>query len=311
MGRYEEAIARLERSLEIFREVGDRWETQLTHLILAYVYLRRGELQKAVQHALTSLDLSRRAEDAQGMGWAHGALAEAYNRQGRLEDALVHGRRSLAYSEQAHDRMYLAVARRILGGIHLRLGDTGQAIEELRGSLRQIDAYRLRHEFVMGTYPGLAEALLVARTDRNEASPLRPIRRLCRRGVGQASKFPNWLGHAYRVAALCEWAADRPRQARRYFQRSIESARALAAEYDLATTYFDWGRFLFQSGDAAAAASLEEARWLFEKCGASFDLQRTESLLEHVLHPPHGEYELQPWRLARDHAPRAVDQLID
>jgi tetratricopeptide (TPR) repeat protein len=290
MGNWEQALACLDRSAQIFNDVGDRWETEVTYLIFSFIYLRKGELERAVDHARTSLDLSRRAEDPQGMGWALGALAEAYSRQGKLEEALAHGQEALACSEQARDRMYLSVVRRVLGNIYLRMDDGEQALEEMRRSLKQITDYRLRHEFVLGAYPGLAEARLAVLASQPDMDPrarritLGRIRKLCRQAVGKAQRFKNWLGYAYRVWALCEWAADRPQSAKHLFESSIETSNSMGARYDLGMTYYDMARFLLELGRPGAASCLDNATRLFRECGALMDRERAEALSVHLPH---------------------------
>lgn len=282
MGRWDEALACLERSDQIFREVGDRWESEVTYFVLSLIYLRRGELERAAEHARTCLDLSQRAADPQGMGWALGALAEARSRQGKLDDALAHAQTALGCSEQAQDRMFVAVLRRVLGEIHLRMGNVEQAVEEMRKSVQQIQDYRLRHEFVLGAYAGLAESSLavLASIHRPAArtAALKQIGKLCRQAVTHAGKFKNWLGAAYRVSALYEWAAGRPQAAARCFERSIEASIQSGARYELAATYFDRGRFLMESGRSGAGDCFAQSTGLFEQCGAMLDRDKAEAL---------------------------------
>ncbi|HUG92585.1 MAG TPA: adenylate/guanylate cyclase domain-containing protein [Planctomycetaceae bacterium] len=285
MGRWDQARRCLEDSARIFEDVGDRWESEVTYLLLSYIALRRGELGEAARQARTSMDLSRRANDSQGMGWALGALAEACCRQGRLDQALAHARQALACSQQARDRMYLAVLRRILGAIYLKSGDAERAVVELRGSVQQVRGERLRHEYVVGAYAGLAEASLACLpaeptpADPSRARSLVRIRRLCRTAVGRARKFRNWLPEAYRVSALCEWAAGRPRSAGQFFERSMVVSEALGARYESALSWYDAGRFLLAGGRVEARECLVRARELFDQCGALLDRDRAEALV--------------------------------
>jgi len=281
-GQWDEALACLERSRQILHEVGDRWESEVTYLILSFIYLRRGELEQAAQHARTCLDLSQRAADPQGMGWALGALAEARSRQGKLEDALAHTLIALDCSEQAQDRMYVAVLRRVLGEVRLRMGHAEQAVEQMRSSVQQIQDYRLRHEYVLGAYAGLAESSLAVlpsiRDTATRNAALKQIGKLCRQAVGKASKFTNWLGAAYRVSALYEWAAGHPQKAARCFERSVETSRRLGSRYELAATYFDMARFLLESGRPGARDCIDQAKRVFEQCGAALDRDRVAAL---------------------------------
>jgi len=283
MGRWEQSLSCLEKSVRIFDEVGDCWESEVTYVFLSLGCMRKGDLELAVQHARTGLDQSRRAKDSQGMGWAFRALAEATSRQGKLAEALEYGRQALESSEEARDRMWVAVVRRALGEIHLRMGNRQQAIQEMERSLEQIRKYGLRHEFVMGAYPGLAEAYLSVLDDDQDRTArraaLRRIRKLCRQAVSKGKKFPNWLGYAYRVSALCERAAGRPQAARRFFERSLDSSRSLGARYELGVTHFEMGKFLLESGDPDASDCLNEAIRLFKECGAELDREGAETTM--------------------------------
>ncbi len=282
MGRREESISSMEQSARIFAEVGDRWETEVSYLFLSLNYMRKGELELALQHARTSLDHSRRAEDSQGMGWALEALAEATSRVGKLPEALKYCQQALECSEQARDRMWAAVVRRGLGQIHLRMGNRQQAVDEMEQSVQQIRDYGLRHEFVMGAYPGLAEARLSFLDDEREPAAkrasLKRIKKLCRKSVRIAKNFPNWLGYAYRVSALRERAAGRQAAARRFFEQSLEASASLGAYFELAVTYVEKGKFLLELGDPEAYHCLNEAVRLFQECGAEMDRESAESL---------------------------------
>jgi tetratricopeptide (TPR) repeat protein len=283
MGRWEQSLSCLKRSARIFDEVGDCWESEVTYVFTSLSYMRRGELELAVQHARTGLEQSQRAEDFQGMGWAWRALAEATSRQGNLAEALEHARQALECSEEARDHMWVAVVRRALGEIYLRMGNRDQAIGEMERSVQQIRDYGLRHEFVMGAYPGLAEAYLSVLDDESDhaarQAALRRIRKLCRKAVSKGKKFPNWLGDAYRVTALCEHAAGRPKAARHFFQRSLESSSFLGAGHELGRTYFELGKCLLASGDAEGSNCLNEAMRLFQECGAELDREKVETTM--------------------------------
>jgi class 3 adenylate cyclase/tetratricopeptide (TPR) repeat protein len=285
MGRYRESLDCLLQSAEIFRDVGDRWESQVTYLILAFVKLRQGELAAALAHGQTCLELGQRADDAQGIGWALGALAEIANQQGQLADALNYAERALVSSRQAQDHMYLAVIRRTMAKIHLRMGQIPAAMQDASRSLQLIKRHRLRHEYVRGAASTMAEAYLAARestdTGRSpDAAPsLKEIGKLAGQGVRQAGKYHNWLPYAYRVTGQFEWSAGRPSAAQRFFSRGVESATALGSEYELAMLHFDQAR-CGPADSPAARRSLLEAKRLFEKCGAGFDLRQVDILLE-------------------------------
>jgi tetratricopeptide (TPR) repeat protein len=234
------------------------------------------------------------------MGWALGALAEARSRQGQLDDALAHALIALDCSERAQDRMYVAVLRRVSGDIHLRLGQPETAVEEMRARLQQIDDYRLKHEYVLGAYAGLAETSLAVLSSMDHPAArkaaLKQIGKLCRQAVRKATKFKNWLGAAYRVSGLYESAAGRPQAAARCFERSIEASREIGARYELATTYLDLGRFLTASARPGAQEYFALAKALFEECGATRDRDKAEELSRQLgadaasgsrLHGPH------------------------
>ena len=282
MGRWKQSLSCLKKSARILNEVGDRWESEVTNLFLSFNYLRSGQLELAVQHARTCLDQSRQAEDLQGMGWALWALADATSRQGKLAVALEYSQQALEGSEEAQDRMWVAAGRRALGQIHLKLGNRQQAVEEMEKSLQQIRNHGLRQEWVMGAFPGLAEAYLSVLDDENDHTArrvsLQRIRKLCRQAVSKAKKFPNWLGYAYRVSALYEWRVGDGRAARRFFERSIETSASLGASYELGMTYYDMGRFLLEAGRPEAGDCLDQAARLFEQCGAVLDRDQAKAL---------------------------------
>jgi hypothetical protein len=169
--------------------------------------------------------------------------------------------------------------------IALRMGRTSAALEDASRGLQLIKRHQLRHEYVRGAASTMAEAYLAMHKsdETSKASPaippLREIRKLARRGVQEASKYRNWLPYACRIAARCEGLAGSQHAAGRFLNRSIEAARSLGAEYELAMTLLDHAQFS-PDDPQSAKRSLLEARRLLEKCGATFDLAQADRLLE-------------------------------
>ncbi len=103
-GRWEDAIAQYEQSLEICRSLGDRHGEGQTLSNLGEVYQSQGRWEDAIAQYEQSLEINRSLGDRHGEGQSLSNLGMVYQSQGRWEDAIAQYEQSLEISRSLGDR---------------------------------------------------------------------------------------------------------------------------------------------------------------------------------------------------------------
>lgn len=138
-GRYEDAVARLERAVELVRRRGDRRGEAFALNSLAYCYTGLDRAADAIGPATRCVEIGRAIGHANLEGAAHDTLAEAYAVTGELDLARRH-------FEHALDRFVAPRGRGKeatligLGHVLHALGETASAKERWREALGLFDS---------------------------------------------------------------------------------------------------------------------------------------------------------------------------
>jgi tetratricopeptide (TPR) repeat protein len=113
----------------------------------------------------------------------------------------------------------------------------------------------------------------------DRASLQKQARCACRALRRYARVFPIGRPSAWLCRGLYQSCTGHPRAAIRYWEKSIAAAQQFGMTYDEAQAHFELGRHQ-PSGDSLRREHLHRARDLFTQLQATYELGRTESLLE-------------------------------
>jgi DNA-binding CsgD family transcriptional regulator len=230
----------------------------LSHLVdLAWgslMWVRRGELDRAVADAQSALAVARSVDAGWVRIWLSACLADALREKGELEQAaqMVEGiplERAIGTSAALH--ALVARAR-----VRLALGDREGGIADLE----------LAGENVIVNNPSFVPwrstlAIALAPTDPERAQELAQGALARAQELGQA----RGIGVSLRARARLGGADD----ALRDLKQAIEVLRASPARLELAHALVDYGAALRRAGQRAAAREpLREAATVARRCGA-------------------------------------------
>jgi serine/threonine protein kinase/tetratricopeptide (TPR) repeat protein len=240
LGQLEEAERRLRKSLNVLDRQGESFDRIGWYHHLRHVYSVQGHSEKEMAAAEMEKQIGEAAFDPETICWAQYGLADAKARMGRLAEAHEHIRRSLAAIEGRGSRLSESVAFNHYGFVCLQSSDYHGAVQALDRSRGILERSLLYLEYVIRTYPWLVESLVGPNwLEPRQDAEIRRATRVARRARFFAWRFPNIRPHTLRVRGRLLCARGRPRRAMRCFQNSIESARQLGAEYDLARSLLD------------------------------------------------------------------------
>ena len=240
LGQLDEAERRLLASLQILDRVGDSFLRMVFHHHLRHVYAARGDSQKEMAAAEVEFSISEAVSDFETMCWAEYGLADACARMGKTAEAIEHAERSLAVIDGRGRYVSEAIALNHYGFVLLQASEYSRAREVLERSRQIIEKKFLYLEYLVSTYPRLAESALGPNWQSPPAADaLRLAKRSCRMGTFFGWRFPNVRPLALRARGRLHAAMGHPSKARSCFEQSIKHARRLGAEYEVARALLD------------------------------------------------------------------------
>ncbi len=264
------------RSIEIRRELGDRWGEGQSLLFYGGVLYSAGRVPEALESCQAAEAILERTGDQGSLSTARWHIAACYYRLGRLAEAAqiaqeVHrwavelgdvqaagislGFWAKAASGEVPRQHVRDALRPHHGDVHtaaevlqaealgrLAASDPAGAIAALERADELIREASLRDEYVAPVPAWLATALRAALTRETALAPkrraqlLRRARRAARRAHRIARRYPNNLPHALREQGMLAACSGRTGRARRFLDRSLEAAELQGATAEYAET---------------------------------------------------------------------------
>ncbi len=132
MGRYEDARSRVETSLAVARDIGDKARAAEALRLLGYLEVALSDRAAAREHLQDALAQSRETADEARISKALSALAELHRAEGRLDEAEALYAETLALNRPRADFAIVAVSLVNLAAIAINRGEVERASTMLR-----------------------------------------------------------------------------------------------------------------------------------------------------------------------------------
>lgn len=168
LGRLEESLTNLERSLALFSQLGNEQEQVRVGNQLGITYARLGALDKAVDIFQRSLNLARK-KGPRETAIILGNLGQSYQELYAMEQALQCHQEGLALAEQAGLRSGIADLCRNLGVDLVYLGRMAEGLKYLYRALQMSEATGQQDERLQTLYSLALAELQQSEIDRAEA----------------------------------------------------------------------------------------------------------------------------------------------
>jgi hypothetical protein len=270
MGRWAQAVALLEETAAIMRQVGDRRRLGEINALRACVSYFQGDLASAAAGFAELRQYGNRSRDTQLQSWA--LLAEAFSaaRSGDLEQA----------GRVLRDRRVPALEALL----HLRRGAPRAAREAVQEALESARVPPVKC-YWFELYATTAEAAIALWHASRQ--PGAGDQAGARAAAGQALRCLRRYAQVFPVgqprALLCQgslaWVGERPAPARKAWRRSLALAERLGMPYDQLLAHQQLGRH----GDPSERrAHLDQARRLFARLGIGGEGAGPETLTAHL-----------------------------
>ena len=135
LGEYEKALAYMEKTLALRREIGDKQGEGTTLNNLSQIYDARGDYDTALDYLKQSLAISREIGDKQGEGTTLNNLSQIHKARGDYATALDYLKQSLAIQREIGDKKGEGATLNNLSTIAHARGDYDTALDYLKQSL--------------------------------------------------------------------------------------------------------------------------------------------------------------------------------
>ncbi|MHB9154489.1 MAG: AAA family ATPase, partial [Endomicrobiales bacterium] len=281
-GDYASAVPSFQRTIGLFEKIEDMWELGLTVNGLGQAHRYLANYDKSLEYILRYLKISETIKDNYGIGTALDGICSIHIFKGDFEKAEEFGKKALALTERHRIWFVNCVANGWLGYMELERQDYGNSIEYLERAKQLNEENEFLKEYTVHAYPLLADAFIGRFSGRDRGSrgrerkaELRKIRKACDEARRRTRSWPNHYGQSLRVTAKYYALAEKHRKAVKYFRGSIEHIAKLGQRYELARSYYEYGRYLLSSAAGGEGrAELERAYGLFCDLGSPLYMQR-------------------------------------
>lgn len=314
-GKNDEAIAWCQKSLDVALKINQREGRQAmghAYYLLGGIYLRRGDLPRAIQFCEQSVAVYEGINDLVGQSQAYINLANSLSDLGDWERAGQAFYKSLAIKEKIGDILYQGVITNNLANIHLYRGELAIALDLLKQSLsvwKRVGATLLQAVTLSNlaqvhlNRQNLAEAEQYLQhsqaifTEVNSEDFLPELERRwgefylltgnpdealahTRRSLDLAVKNEARLeeGMSARMLGRVQLARGAHQSAEEALRHSLAILNELNSEYEIARTRLDLARLLRQKDPTGAMSHWRSATQTFEKLGAAADLAEARNL---------------------------------
>ncbi|HRQ39189.1 MAG TPA: tetratricopeptide repeat protein [Chloroflexota bacterium] len=214
LGRYEEALSHIEKSLSLFRQLDDVEEKTRTWNWMGMIRQRQGQIDKSIVAFKSAL------EDGRQVGEMETAviltnLGESYQLLYDMQQALVYHREALTLAEKI-DLPSMEVDMKRNMGVELSyLGQMDEGIENLRQSLRLSEV--VGQPFL--TYQAIYSLALAEHARDNNAKAAEYGQRLL--DLADQSSARDFRAQAMHVLGLCAQAEGDLIQAEQLWQQAL------------------------------------------------------------------------------------------
>ncbi len=270
--RFDECIEKCREAVRVLERAGDLWEVNVARVHTELSLFRLGDLE-------TSLELAQRIhfsgvelEDAQASGFSLDVWAQATG--GEVPDDVLQG-------ELQRRRWDVQVSAQVLmaEGVRLfALDKAEEAVDVFEGAQELVEREGVKNAYVRPLLPWLASALRRQAETTSSWAPgrrkalLKRARKAARKALKVTRTFQNDLPHALREAGLIAALEGSVKTARRHLDESLAVAKRQGARFEHAQTLLARGRVGREVGWPEAEEDLTTARQALRALGADWTL---------------------------------------
>ncbi len=281
VGRWRAALKWLGQVVDLAERLGDhsRWDDGVGNLAMVNYFC--GEFNQSAKLYDDLLSSAAQRQDAHNQAWALRGQVYCLLLQGEFHEALARLETIqdiLTQNTHIVDEALNIDLHGLLAVVYLRRGQTEEALAQAEQALKLIAQTSPTSFLSLPGYAGVAETLLALwelNPGDNNSHLKEAARRACQALHSYTRVFPIGRPQALLWQGLFEWLSGRPAHARRLWTKSQQTAGQLEMPYAAGLAHYELGRHL-PVDDPDRAEHLSQARAIFTRLAAGFDLQRIQ-----------------------------------
>ncbi|HAR64320.1 MAG TPA: hypothetical protein DCS13_12710 [Candidatus Margulisbacteria bacterium] len=286
---YENVLEIEKAAAETLKRIGSMWEYAYTMAWSGTSNMFQGNYKKALECYFIYFNVSTMNKDEHGICCAADMLVRAFVETGDFEKARKYGEKSLQVSEDKKIWYVHCRANADIGLLYLESGDYDLAIQHLEKArdIHRKTGKSFFKDMVVYLYISLADSYIekyrrdgfgISKSDRKIA--IKQIKVAINEALKATKPWPNHHGGSLRIAAKHSALVKNNKAANSYFLKSIAHLESIRRKYELAKTYYEYGRFLHEEiGQKASRPKFDKAFQIFKEINSTAYLER----LTHIL----------------------------
>ena len=298
------ALTRLDQAVNMFHQVGEKWEAQTSLMMLATTHFMRSEFTAAEPIYVRMGAIGRQLNALMHQAWSHSWAPFCRYLRGQANAAEVRPEleQGLALSVEVGDLANQCASLNHLANVAVREGDVEEAARVAVRTFDSIWRYQVMVPFLQHGLIDAAEAALFALEGGATSVGHARLRRIVRLSLAKARfigrMYPYLRGPALRIAARFARLGKGAAAAEPLFDRALACLDATPNRWETGVAYLDAAQAL----PHRRAALLARAREIFQAIDAQVELRRIERL-EGGQSKPSGTGAEQPLPPASSAAP--------
>ncbi|MDP8260601.1 MAG: diguanylate cyclase [Candidatus Gygaella obscura] len=299
--RFSESIRAFQESREKFERMGDVWELDMVRQGLGHNYYFQAQYEQANQVFSSFIETAKRLDDKYAISDGNGWLCLIYTEWGKFEKADELGKIALLISEKEKIWFITCFALANLGNLEMEKGNYDSAVKYLERSKKLFEKNTFLKNYTIYLYPCLADAYIekykadslnMFEDDRKHF--LKKIKTACLFALKQTKAWSCHYAWSLRVTAKYYAFTGNTHKAESFFGRSIEHARRIGRNYEVAKAFYENGRFLDSINEKDLAKEKYKSAYdIFHDISAFAYMQKCAGLLGY-------EIEVQKKQTSRD-----------
>jgi len=273
-GRYEEALTRYGRAIDLLGAEGARYDQAMNMTVGGRCYSSRaGRIDDALSYAARAREIGEELGDARLRAW-RAMEAEPYLYRGLWAEVVQVAEENLPLAFEIGEWGVMLFTSAWLGMAYVKLGRLDEAGRVLERAARE-DRARVGYSYPMSfVQTAVAQLHLALGEPARAVEAAREALELAERGG-----FRLEQGAAHRILGLALEALGSRKEADSAFRKSREILEAIQSSPEVAQTLLGHGRFLARDDRAAGRALVERALVMFEEMGATGWLEEARRAL--------------------------------
>lgn len=286
-GEWPEARTALERASKLAARLGDHRHWAESQSLLAWLTSYQGNFNNAERICANIYTRAQRYGDVQAQTWGLIGQVENMLPQGQNERAMTLLSEAEALLAENFDRARAEEiwAYALLALVALRCDQRPLARHSIATAAQLMGQVPPTAIYALAGYAGVAEVYLTLWEMRSYQSYaeqqelVQAARRACLALNSFGRAFPVVCPRARLWQGLYAWLGGQPQRAHKLWQQSLAAANMLAMPYEQGRAHYEIGR---HATGATRRTHLTQAVAIFDRLGASYDLERTQMLLSNV-----------------------------